>query len=280
MVAAPDRVLLIGSRSILREPRRREADAVAEQHRQYIHQDLVDEPPPQALAGHVGAEDLQVLAARSVQRRGDRFPDVTGEVRDLRVRRVRRPMGEDEHGSGEGVVRCCPARRLPSCSPTSQVRRPMSMAPVAAAISAKSSGAAKSASLRPPPQSIECPGPAMKPSSDIALFTTTLPVRVLESLICSSEVRDVPVSVRALQGRHYLAVDPTVDRTTDAPSERLGWLSFQLSALHHIARIGPPYLPGGNEKQAGDECSINQECDDDPAHPASEEVRALVVAEP
>jgi hypothetical protein len=29
-----------------------------------MHQDLVDEPAPQALAGHVGAEDLQVLAAR------------------------------------------------------------------------------------------------------------------------------------------------------------------------------------------------------------------------
>jgi hypothetical protein len=73
-----------------REPWGREADAVAEQHRQYIHEDLVDEPPPQALAGHVGTEDLQVLAARSVQRRGDRFPDVTGEVCDLRVRRLRR----------------------------------------------------------------------------------------------------------------------------------------------------------------------------------------------
>ena len=32
--------------------------------------------------GHVGAEDLQVLAARGAARRGDRFPDVTGEVRD------------------------------------------------------------------------------------------------------------------------------------------------------------------------------------------------------
>src|SRR5690242_13716981 len=47
--------------------RGREADAVAEQHRKYVHQDLVDETPPQALAGHVGAEDLQVLAACSVQ---------------------------------------------------------------------------------------------------------------------------------------------------------------------------------------------------------------------
>src|SRR6266702_970922 len=72
------------------EARGREADAVAEQYRQYIHQDLVDEPSPQALAGHVGAEDLQVLAARSVQCRGDGFPDVTSEERDLWVRRVRR----------------------------------------------------------------------------------------------------------------------------------------------------------------------------------------------
>src|SRR5215469_1296705 len=44
----------------------READAVAEQHRQYIHQDLVDQPPLQALAGDVGAEDLEVLAACSL----------------------------------------------------------------------------------------------------------------------------------------------------------------------------------------------------------------------
>src|SRR6266516_6742667 len=80
------------------EARGREADAVAEQYRQYIHQDLVDEPSPQALAGHVGAEDLQVLAARGAARRGDRFPDVTGEERDRRVRRVRRLMGKDELG--------------------------------------------------------------------------------------------------------------------------------------------------------------------------------------
>jgi hypothetical protein len=56
------------------QARGQEADAVAEQHRQYIYQDLVHEPPPQALAGHVGAEDLQVLAARGAQCRGDRFP--------------------------------------------------------------------------------------------------------------------------------------------------------------------------------------------------------------
>src|SRR5690349_11225504 len=56
------------------EARGREADAVAEQHRQYVHQDLVDKAPLQALGGHVGAEDLQALAARGAARRGDRFP--------------------------------------------------------------------------------------------------------------------------------------------------------------------------------------------------------------
>ena len=84
--------------------RRREADTIAEQYRQYIHQDLVDEAPLQALAGHVSAEDLQVLSARSVQCRGDRFSDVTGEVGDIRVRRVWRSMGEDECGPGKGVA--------------------------------------------------------------------------------------------------------------------------------------------------------------------------------
>ena len=53
----------------------------------------------------------------------------------------------------------------------------MSMAPVAAAISGNSSGAMKSKI-----QSIASPGPAMKPSSDIDLFTTTLPIPVLGSL--------------------------------------------------------------------------------------------------
>jgi hypothetical protein len=64
------------------EARGREADAVAEQHRHDIHQDLVDEAAAQGLACHVGAEDLQVLAARSAEGRGDRFPDVTAENRD------------------------------------------------------------------------------------------------------------------------------------------------------------------------------------------------------
>src|SRR5918996_1665964 len=50
----------------------------------------------------------------------------------------------------------------------------MSMAPVAAATSGNSSGATKSNT-----QSIAWPRPAMKPSSDIDLFTTTLPFPVL-----------------------------------------------------------------------------------------------------
>src|SRR5438034_9393816 len=52
------------------------------------------------------------------------------------------------------------------------------MAPVAAATSGNSSGATKSKI-----QSIASPGPAMKPSRDIDLFTTTLPIPVLVSLI-------------------------------------------------------------------------------------------------
>jgi hypothetical protein len=87
-----------------RETWGRKAGPVAEQHRQDIHQDLVHEPALKALAGHVSAEDFEVLPARSVQCRGDRLPDVTREVRDIRGRRVRRPMGEDERGSGEGVA--------------------------------------------------------------------------------------------------------------------------------------------------------------------------------
>ena len=72
----------------------------------------------------------------------------------------------------------------------------MSMAPVAAAISGKSSGATKSKI-----QSIASPGPAMKPSSDIDLFTTTFPVLVsltlfLQKLGCSCDL------FRRLFGRH------------------------------------------------------------------------------
>ena len=78
---------------------REEANAVAEQDRQDIYQDLVHESPPQALTGHVSTDDFEVLAACGVQCRGDRFPDVTGEERDRRVRRVRRLVGEDELGS-------------------------------------------------------------------------------------------------------------------------------------------------------------------------------------
>jgi hypothetical protein len=95
--------------------------------------------------------------------------------------------GQSAHGTDRGQRpgscrdlrrggRCRPLRHPADRSPTSQVRRPTSMAPVAVATSAKSSGATKSARARLPPQSIEWPGPAMKPSSNIHLFTTTLPL--------------------------------------------------------------------------------------------------------
>ena len=54
---------LSGSSSVRVMPRPREANAVAEQHRQYIDQDLVDESALEALGRNVGAQDLQVLAA-------------------------------------------------------------------------------------------------------------------------------------------------------------------------------------------------------------------------
>ena len=53
----------------------------------------------------------------------------------------------------------------------------MSMAPVAAMTSGNAAALMSSRI-----QSIAWSGPAMKPSSDIALFTTTLPVPVLVSL--------------------------------------------------------------------------------------------------
>src|SRR5215213_1860937 len=58
--------------------RGRERDAVAEHYWQEVHEDLVDEPTPERLGGHVGAEDLQVLAACGLQGRGDRLSDVAG----------------------------------------------------------------------------------------------------------------------------------------------------------------------------------------------------------
>ena len=65
-----------------------ESDAVAEQHRQDDHHDLVDETSSEALAGDVRAEDLQVLATRGVQCGGDCFGDVTAEVCDIWFRGV------------------------------------------------------------------------------------------------------------------------------------------------------------------------------------------------
>jgi len=54
------------------------------------------------------------------------------------------------------------------------------MAPVAAAASFCQG---RSFAMKSKIQSCASPGPAMKPSSDIALFTTTLPALVLVSLM-------------------------------------------------------------------------------------------------
>ena len=96
MVTSPDRVLLTGSRSILASPGDEKRMPSPSSTGSTYTRISSTSPRSQALAGHVGAEDLQVLAARGVQCRGDRFPDVTGEDRDIRVRRLRRPVGEEE----------------------------------------------------------------------------------------------------------------------------------------------------------------------------------------
>ena len=127
-----------------RETRGGEPDAVPEQHRQDIHQDLVHEPPTQALTGHVSTEDFEVPPARSVQCRSDRFPDITGKERNLRVRRLRRLVGQDEHSSG----RVAYVARILGRHPAAYARRSayqMGMAPVAeSATSGYSSGATES----------------------------------------------------------------------------------------------------------------------------------------
>src|SRR6185437_16577678 len=88
----------------------------------------------------------------------------------------------------------------------------MSMAPVAAAISGNASGAMKSKI-----QSIAWPGPAMKPSSDIDLFTTTLPFPAFVSLILF--LRRTPA-----RSPHGVPTDSTGERQqkgSDASAETL-----------------------------------------------------------
>src|SRR6266487_878229 len=78
------------------------------------------------------------------------------------------------------------------------------MAPVAAAISGNSSGATKSKT-----QSIAWPGPAMKPSSDIDLFTTTLPFPVLVSLTLFLRCRTLPKQRGGPPDRRLVTLDAT-----------------------------------------------------------------------
>src|ERR1700747_681688 len=98
----------------------------------------------------------------------------------------------------------------------------MSIAPVAAAISGNSSGATKSKI-----QSIASPGPAMKPSSDIDLFTTTLPFLVLVSLILflRTSLDHLRRQYRAAREWMIAAADLVVDRAAMQPAR---WFAGKL----------------------------------------------------
>jgi hypothetical protein len=81
-------------------------------------------------------------------------------------------------------------------------------------------------------QSIIWPGPAMKPSSDIDLFTTTLPFPVLVSIICSSEQpRNVPILGPGVSWTAILASPGPggVPSQLRAPSERAGPRGYALT---------------------------------------------------
>ena len=195
MVTAPDRVLLTGSSSILPRPGDEKRMPSPNSTGSTYTRISSSEPTPQALASHVGAEDLQVLAARSVECRGDRFPDVSGEEHDLRVRLLRRPMGEDEDGSGEGVV--C-AAWLVCLHPVAYLVGPP----------ADEHCAGGCRDLRDIVQPHEVGDPVHRVAgtrneavSDIDLFTTTLPFPVLVSLnvFLRRTFRD---PFRRLLGRH------------------------------------------------------------------------------
>src|SRR5437660_98547 len=109
------------------------------------------------------------------------------------------------------------------------------MAPVAAAISGNWSGAMKSKT-----QSIAWRGPAMKPSSDIDLFTTTLPFPVLVSLtlfLRSSTTHDVQPTGPRTQGRTRGACLPHAfgakHQVTTVPEQ--GWAGKKNGELLELA---------------------------------------------
>ena len=161
---------LSGSSSVFVMPGAEKANAVAEQHRQYIDQDLVDESPLEALGRNVGAQRSQVPC------RPRPAPSSTPNVT---------ARGHCTRGSGGSSGLCAAGRNiapekgyqycrdppLPSCH-----RRPRSGDPRAWLRFPPQSLRHRPAARGFGPQSIESPGPAMKPSSDMALLTTTLPL--------------------------------------------------------------------------------------------------------
>ena len=107
MVVSRDRVLLSGSRAILGSPGGEKRMPSPSSTGSTYTRISSTSPRCRHWPATSAPTILQVLAARGVQRGRDRIRDVTGEVRDVRVRRVRRTMGENEHGSRERVLRAC-----------------------------------------------------------------------------------------------------------------------------------------------------------------------------
>ena len=146
-----------------------------EQNRQDEHHDLVHESPPQALTRYVGAEDFEVRRRGARWRRLPRISPARNVTAGFR--RVRWLMGEDELNS--------PVVQVGGPTPGFSARTLAHLVGlpadhlVAAMISGNLSfiGPMKSKI-----QFIASPGPAVNPSSDIDLFTTTLPFPVLLSL--------------------------------------------------------------------------------------------------
>lgn len=109
MVTDPDRVVLIGSRSILaRVGEEKKGVPLPSSTGRICTRVLVDEPALLALAGNVCPEDLEVLAVGGFPGRGDGSRDVAGEEGDCRVLHwpcVRDPNRTDHRPSPSGFCR-------------------------------------------------------------------------------------------------------------------------------------------------------------------------------
>ena len=171
-VTEPEWMLEIGSRSTLPSPSTAAYSGVpAEQHWQNEHVDLVDQPARQALAAHARAQDDQVLGSGRRLGRGHRRADVAGKERQV-ARTRPSAAGASARSSGRATRRHTPRRsacRCPAARPRSSCGRTVSPGRLH-----DLGEVVRSAVLEDPVHSV--PGPAMKPSSDIAAWITALPV--------------------------------------------------------------------------------------------------------